>query len=170
MLNFWKVALKPWLFLESLVSLAQWQYDLKVQIMRIQNLDQVTKFGSGCRRNLPWVRPKICSSVFFQKWPWFRLTVFFNIAMFGTCPCKSMHLHVHHLIYSIWYKSYHIISYRFFNLLIKMSIEWQKRLEYLLVCQPCLVVYLDFTVSKTIIWPYSGTDSSSILPVFILYF
>ena len=138
--------------------------------MRIQNLGQVTKFGSGSWRILPLMGPKICSNVFLSKKAMIQIDSLVNIAMFGTWACKSMYpKHVHHHIYSIWYKLYHIISYRFFNLLIKMSIEWQKRLEYLLVCQPCLVVYLDFTVSKTIIWPYSGIDSSGIPNISLVF-
>ena len=144
MLNFWRAVLRPWLSPESLASLDLLQYDLKVQIMKILNPDQVSSHNSQLR--VTWV-----------KWFLFNSTVLM--------PRSEMYSERVHLKNETPYALFHMhkmILYRLFNILIKMSIEWQKRLEYLLVCQPCLVVYLDFTVLKIIIWLYSGSDSNNI--------
>ena len=151
MLNFWRVAPRPWLFLESLVSLDLLQYDLKVQITRILNPDQVRY--SKISQTLSQLGHKISKIISFNS------TV---LLLMPHSEIYSVHVHLKNETPYALFHMPKMILYRLFNILIKMSIEWQKRLEYLLVCQPCLVVYLDFTVLKIIIWLYSGNDSYNI--------
>ena len=92
MLNFWRAALRPWLSPESPASLDLLQYDLKVQIMRIQNPDQVSSHNSQLR--VTWV-----------KWFWFDSTAVLNATfgnVFGTCSF-NMKRHMHYFICTKWY-------------------------------------------------------------------